>query len=176
MPNNLPIPPYESIHQASSVSQSLVAVSKSGQTESYASEFDSDGYRKHNPTMNLDCHHSYQDRESSISNHWNSYVLLFRTTIFSSRVDSETVRGFIEHMRTLHKHDVVNNSFETRSVQLWQVGGAMDSEKKAIFELLDHLTTREGVKLLCALLNVPCVDMIGALHSVFNLLSRNPKA
>ena len=176
MPNNLPIPPYESIPQVSSVSHSLVAASKSGQTEIYASEFDSDGYRKHNPTMNLDSHDGYQDRKSSISDYRKSYVLLFRTTIFSSRVESETVTRFIEHMRTLHKHDVVNNSFETRSVQIFQVGGALDSEKEAISELLDHLATREAVNLLCALLNVPCVDMIGALHSVFNLLSRNPKA
>ena len=78
--------------------------------------------------------------------------------------------SFIAEMREVHKLDVVNNIYESNSSQLEKAKQLSQEEKDAVCDVIDSLSVPEGTELLCALLNVPCSDKIGALHCIFTLL------
>jgi len=89
--------------------------------------------------------------------------------------ECELIDQFISRMKEVHKHDVVNNQYVNDCSQVGSVSRLTQIEKKAVLSVLHVLTPIEGARLLCALLNVPCRDIIGALHCVFGLLLQQNK-
>ena len=89
--------------------------------------------------------------------------------------ECELIDQFISRMKEVHKHDVVNNQYVNDCSQVGSVRRLTQIEKKAVLSVLHVLTPIEGARLLCALLNVPCGDIIGALHCVFSLLLQQKK-